>query len=44
MPPGVFGLPGDICVDCSDGAPTRQQPWACPACGMVVLLDPISRS
>jgi hypothetical protein len=44
MPPGTFGLAGDACVDCSDSAPSRQQPWACPACGMVVLLDPAGRS
>jgi hypothetical protein len=39
VPRSAFGIEGEACFDCDDASPARQQPWACPACGGVYLLD-----
>jgi hypothetical protein len=43
LPPGAFGALADGCIDCTDGSPTKQTPWACPRCGVVYLLDAACR-
>jgi hypothetical protein len=44
LPPEAFGGLALGCIDCTDGSPTKQQPWACPRCGMVYLLDAACRT